>query len=112
MSKHRQKSSRPLPFFPSPPFGSYSGRRPLAGVITRNHHCIIARYHQHLQDQLDESLSPVQFMMREFPTEGVRAAVWSGSRKSREEGECPPGWWSSFGTRHNRPYIMSCCVWP
>ncbi|KAJ4460321.1 putative ABC transporter F family member 1 [Paratrimastix pyriformis] len=43
---------------------------PIDGVISRNHHCIMAHYHQHLQDQLDENLSPIQFMMREYPNPG------------------------------------------
>jgi len=37
------------------------------GVIRCHQHLRLARYHQHLQDQLDVSLSPLEYMSREFP---------------------------------------------
>eukprot|EP00055_Hartaetosiga_balthica_P004793 m.13103 g.13103 ORF g.13103 m.13103 type:complete len:593 (-) comp4109_c0_seq1:238-2016(-) len=40
---------------------------PTEGQIRRNGHLRFARYHQHLQDQLDFELSPIEFMQKEFP---------------------------------------------
>eukprot|EP00045_Choanoeca_perplexa_P007854 m.72300 g.72300 ORF g.72300 m.72300 type:complete len:612 (+) comp14249_c0_seq2:119-1954(+) len=53
---------------------------PTEGQIRRNAHLRFARYHQHLEDQLDFSLSPLAFMQKEFPKElleieAARAAV-------------------------------------
>lgn len=50
------------------------------GMIRRNGHLRIARYHQHLEDQLDFSLSPLEFMQKCFPDdfkeiEDVRRAI-------------------------------------
>ncbi|EGD76175.1 ABC transporter [Salpingoeca rosetta] len=40
---------------------------PTSGQIRRNGHLRFARYHQHLGDQLDFELSPIEFMQKEFP---------------------------------------------
>jgi len=40
---------------------------PNDGVIRCHQHLRLARYHQHLQDQLDVSLSPLEYMSKEFP---------------------------------------------
>lgn len=37
------------------------------GMVRRHNHLRIARYHQHLDDQLDAELSPLEYMMKEFP---------------------------------------------
>ncbi|EDQ84909.1 uncharacterized protein MONBRDRAFT_35317 [Monosiga brevicollis MX1] len=42
---------------------------PTEGQIRRNAHLRFARYHQHLEDQLDFSLSPITFMQKEFQEE-------------------------------------------
>eukprot|EP00043_Microstomoeca_roanoka_P013405 m.131257 g.131257 ORF g.131257 m.131257 type:complete len:612 (-) comp15742_c8_seq1:1477-3312(-) len=44
---------------------------PTSGQIRRNGHLRFARYHQHLADQLDFDLSPIQFMQKEFPDQLV-----------------------------------------
>ena len=36
-------------------------------MIRRHSHLKIARYHQHLTDQLDLDLSPLEYMMKEYP---------------------------------------------
>ncbi|KAL7751736.1 ATP-binding cassette sub- F member 2 [Sorochytrium milnesiophthora] len=41
--------------------------QPTVGSSKRNHHLIIARFHQHLIEQLNEDQSPVEFMVAEFP---------------------------------------------
>merc|ERR1711988_1134674 len=40
---------------------------PTSGQIRRNGHLRFARYHQHLDDQLDFDLTPIEFMQKEFP---------------------------------------------
>lgn len=40
---------------------------PTAGMVRAHQHLRIARYHQHLTDQLDIELSPLEFMMKQFP---------------------------------------------
>lgn len=40
---------------------------PINGMVKRHPHLRIARYHQHLAEQLDLELSPVDFMLKEFP---------------------------------------------
>jgi ATP-binding cassette subfamily F protein 2 len=40
---------------------------PNDGVIRCHQHLRLARYHQHLQDQLDVDLSPLEYMSKEFP---------------------------------------------
>jgi len=39
------------------------------GMVRRHHKLRIAWYHQHLTEQLDLSLSPLEFMMKQFPEE-------------------------------------------
>jgi ATP-binding cassette subfamily F protein 2 len=36
-------------------------------MIRRNNHLKIGRYHQHLHELLDLDLSPLDYMMKEFP---------------------------------------------
>ena len=36
-------------------------------MIKRHSHLKIARYHQHLAEKLDMNLSPLQYMMKEYP---------------------------------------------
>eukprot|EP01130_Rhizamoeba_saxonica_P016690 TRINITY_DN7761_c0_g1_i1.p1 TRINITY_DN7761_c0_g1~~TRINITY_DN7761_c0_g1_i1.p1 ORF type:complete len:608 (-),score=176.97 TRINITY_DN7761_c0_g1_i1:83-1864(-) len=45
------------------------------GMVRANPHLCMARYHQHLSDQLDMELSPLDYMIKEFP----------GVAESREE---------------------------
>jgi len=40
---------------------------PLAGEVKRNHHLRIARFHQHLVEQLNMEQSPVEYMITQFP---------------------------------------------
>merc|ERR1712025_607866 len=40
---------------------------PTDGMIRRHSHLKIARYHQHLTDQLDLDLSPLEYMLKEYP---------------------------------------------
>jgi ATP-binding cassette subfamily F protein 2 len=40
---------------------------PTSGVIRRHNHLRIAWYHQHLTEQLDLGLSPLEFMLKSFP---------------------------------------------
>ena len=36
-------------------------------MIRRHSHLKIARYHQHLAEKLDMNLSPLEYMMKEYP---------------------------------------------
>ena len=36
-------------------------------MIRKNMHVRIARYHQHLHELLDLNLTPLEYMMKEFP---------------------------------------------
>lgn len=40
---------------------------PTEGMIRKNSHLRIARYHQHLHELLNLDLSPLEYMMKEFP---------------------------------------------
>eukprot|EP01061_Rhynchopus_euleeides_P006540 TRINITY_DN1557_c0_g1_i1.p1 TRINITY_DN1557_c0_g1~~TRINITY_DN1557_c0_g1_i1.p1 ORF type:complete len:736 (+),score=324.71 TRINITY_DN1557_c0_g1_i1:29-2209(+) len=40
---------------------------PTKGYVSRNGHCVVARFNQHFVDQLDMDLSPLQYMRQEFP---------------------------------------------
>ena len=40
---------------------------PTDGMIRRHSHLKIARYHQHLAEKLDMDLSPLEYMMKEYP---------------------------------------------
>lgn len=40
---------------------------PTDGMIRRHSHLKIARYHQHIADQLDMDASPIEYMMSEYP---------------------------------------------
>lgn len=51
---------------------------PLTGLVRRHNKLTIGWYHQHLCDQLDENLSPLQWMLGQFPgtdTEVMRRVV-------------------------------------
>merc|ERR1712226_55887 len=50
---------------------------PTDGMIRRHSHLKIARYHQHLTDQLDLDLSPLEYMMKEYP----QVKDWEEMRK-------------------------------
>jgi len=41
--------------------------QPTAGMIRRHNHLKIGWFHQHLTDQLDLSLTPLEYMAKEFP---------------------------------------------
>ncbi|KAJ8938383.1 hypothetical protein NQ314_011516 [Rhamnusium bicolor] len=45
----------------------YGELTPSEGMIRKNSHLRIARYHQHLHELLDLDLSPLEYMMKEFP---------------------------------------------
>ncbi|XP_046983483.1 ATP-binding cassette sub-family F member 2 [Schistocerca americana] len=45
----------------------YGDLIPTEGMIRKNSHLRIARYHQHLHELLDLDLSPLEYMMRSFP---------------------------------------------
>ena len=40
---------------------------PSEGMIRRNNHLKIGRYHQHLHEILEMDLSPLDYMMKQFP---------------------------------------------
>ena len=52
---------------------------PTDGMVSRHHHLRIARYHQHLAETLDMELSPLQFMLTQFPDtlgeKGMRSQI-------------------------------------
>lgn len=45
----------------------YGDLTPSTGMIRKNTHLRIARYHQHLHELLDLDLSPLDYMMKQFP---------------------------------------------
>ncbi|XP_055915163.1 ATP-binding cassette sub-family F member 2 [Eupeodes corollae] len=45
----------------------YGDLVPSSGMIRKNSHLRIARYHQHLHELLDLDLSPLEYMMKAFP---------------------------------------------
>lgn len=45
----------------------YGDLQPTSGMIRKNSHLRIARYHQHLHELLDLDVSPLDYMMRAFP---------------------------------------------
>ncbi|XP_043225716.1 ATP-binding cassette sub-family F member 2-like [Amphibalanus amphitrite] len=45
----------------------YGELSPTSGMIRKNMHVRIARYHQHLHELLDLNLTPLEYMMKEFP---------------------------------------------
>lgn len=45
----------------------YGDLVPTSGMIRKNSHLRIARYHQHLHELLDLDISPLEYMMRAFP---------------------------------------------
>lgn len=45
----------------------YGDLQPTAGMIRKNSHLRIARYHQHLHELLDLDVSPLDYMMKAFP---------------------------------------------
>lgn len=45
----------------------YGDLQPTAGMIRKNSHLRIGRYHQHLHELLDLDASPLDYMMRAFP---------------------------------------------
>jgi ATP-binding cassette subfamily F protein 2 len=45
----------------------YSELHPTSGMIRKNSHLRIARYHQHLHELLDLDVSPLDYMMKAFP---------------------------------------------
>lgn len=40
---------------------------PSTGYVAKNAHCVIARFHQHFVDQIDMSLTPLEWMGHEYP---------------------------------------------
>ena len=42
---------------------------PTEGMVRKNNHLKIGRYHQHLHELLDMDVSPIQYMMKQFPEE-------------------------------------------
>lgn len=47
-----------------------------SGRVDRNPHLVIGRYHQHSTDQLDLSMTPLDFFKREFPLLKLDDEVW------------------------------------
>ncbi|XP_037088825.1 ATP-binding cassette sub-family F member 2-like [Pollicipes pollicipes] len=45
----------------------YGELSPTTGMIRKNMHVRIARYHQHLHELLDLNLTPLEYMLKEFP---------------------------------------------
>lgn len=51
---------------------------PIDGMVKRHNHLKIGQYHQHLTELLDPDISPLQYMMREYPghvEEKMRSAI-------------------------------------
>ena len=48
---------------------------PLDGMVKRHNHLKIGWYHQHLAELLDLSLTPLEYMFREFPEVPSRKPV-------------------------------------
>jgi len=52
---------------------------PTEGMIRRHSHVKMGHYHQHLAEKIDMNLSPIEFMMKEFPhlkdIDGVRKII-------------------------------------
>ena len=42
---------------------------PTEGMVRKNNHLKIGRYHQHLHELLDMDVSPIAYMMKQFPEE-------------------------------------------
>lgn len=55
----------------------YGELNPTTGMIRKNTHLRIARYHQHLHELLDLDLSPLDYMMKQFPELKERDEVCS-----------------------------------
>jgi len=51
---------------------------PQRGQITRHTHLKMVRYSQHSADQLDMSLSAVEYLKRKFPQYGAEMQFWRG----------------------------------
>lgn len=49
--------------------------QPTTGMIRRHHRLRFGWFHQHLAEQLDEDLSAIQYMRKEFPDEGEDEAI-------------------------------------
>ena len=45
----------------------YGDLIPTEGMVRRHNHLKIGRYHQHLHELLDMDLSPIDYMMKQFP---------------------------------------------
>ncbi len=45
----------------------YGDLVPTEGMVRRHNHLKIGRYHQHLHELLDMDLSPLDYMMKQFP---------------------------------------------
>ena len=74
---------------------------PTEGMVRRNNHLKIGRYHQHLHELLDMDVSPIAYMMKQFPEElkeidAVRKIIGrygiTGKAQVRSPGPRPP--WS------------------
>jgi len=53
----------------------YSDLHPTSGMIRKNSHLRIARYHQHLHELLDMDVSPLDYMLKSFPEVKEREAM-------------------------------------
>ncbi|CCW64685.1 unnamed protein product [Phytomonas sp. EM1] len=40
---------------------------PTSGYVSKNAHCVMARFHQHFVDQINMDLTPLEWMAREYP---------------------------------------------
>jgi ATP-binding cassette subfamily F protein 2 len=53
--------------------------QPNTGRVVRHHHLRCARFHQHMTEQLDPELNPMEYMLKEFPQDlhkdNVRSAI-------------------------------------
>merc|ERR1712113_303918 len=48
----------------------YGDLIPSEGMIRRHNHLKMARYHQHMHELLEMDLSPLDYMMKQFPEQG------------------------------------------
>ena len=68
------------------------------GMVRRNNHLKIGRYHQHLHELLDMDLSPLDYMMKKFP-----------EIKERDEMRKIIGRYGITGKQQVRNYVKSKC---
>ena len=62
-------------------------------MVKRHNHLKIGWYHQHLAELLDLSLTPLEYMFREFPEARFRAFSVQRSAEAAPVASC---WWNRY----------------